>query len=151
MKSVFRSTGQAWTAAGVAILVVSAIAAHVVLQHGREPVPLLAELTPALILCAVSHRLFVAGVYVDSKGIEVVNMLNREAIAWAEISGFTLGSYGRTPQMGYVVLRDGSKRPLHGIRGAGSGMALSFTARSAEHLVDELNQLKALNRGGSDP
>lgn len=151
MRSVFRSTGQAWTAAGVGILAVSAMGAHVVLQHARETMPLIVELTPVLSLCFVSYRLFVAGVYVDSKGIEVVNMLNREVIAWAEISGFTLGSYGRTPQMGYVVLRDGSKRPLHGIRGAGSGMALSFTARSAEHLVDELNQLKALNRGVSDP
>lgn len=149
MRRVFRSTGQAWSAAGVGIVSLSAVAAHVLFQHGREPMPFLVELTPTLILCVVSYRLFIAGVYVDSRGIEVVNIFGRVRIAWAEISDFTLGSYGRTPQMGYVVLQDGSNRPLHGIRGAGSGMALSLTARSAEHLIDELNELKVLNQRGS--
>jgi len=147
MRRVFRSTGQAWIAAGVGIISMGAVAAHVFLQHTREPEPFLFELIPTLILCVVSYRLFTAGVHVDSGGIEVVNILGRERIAWAEISDFTLGSYGRTPRMGYVELRDGSLRPLHGIRGAGSGLALSFTARAAEHLIDELNQLKVLNRG----
>lgn len=147
MRRVFRSTGQAWIAAGVGIVSMGAVAAHVLWQHMREPVPFLVELTPTLILCFVSYRLFTAGVHVDSKGIEVVNILGRERIKWAEISDFTLGSYGRTPQMGYVELQDGSLRPLHGIRGAGSGIAMSFTARSAERLINELNQLRLLNRG----
>ncbi|MPZ92580.1 MAG: hypothetical protein GEU68_13260 [Actinobacteria bacterium] len=116
-------------------------------RAGADAVPRRAD-TDTDPLCRELSTLHRRG-YVDSRGIEVVNIFGRVRIPWAVISDFTLGAYGRTPQMGYAVLQDGSNRPLHGIRGAGSGMALSLTARSAERLIDELNELKVLNQRGS--
>lgn len=79
-------------------------------------------------------------VCVDSEGVEVFNPFRRVFVSWDRISGFSL----RTRRvifgpLGHIDLKDGSAVVMFAI--VGQNPALRSSERSAQRMIEELNQL----------
>lgn len=141
MKRVFRSTGQALSSAAVGIAVFTVVLGHSLNIHHQEEFVRVLEVLPAAAFCLVCYRFFMAGVYVDAQGVEIVNVLKRRTIAWGEVHEFTVRRHGRMPLSAYVLLRSGAAVKLEGIRSGGGRLFKALSERSVMKHVDELNRL----------
>jgi Bacterial PH domain len=85
-------------------------------------------------------RLTTIRVCVDSEGVEVFNPFRRVFVPWGRISAFSLRHrrviFG---PLGHIDLKDGSSVVMFAI--AGQNPALRPSERSAQRMIEELNQL----------
>ena len=149
MRKVFRSSGQAFSSAAVGIAVFTVVVGHALNLHQQQEVVRVLEVLPAAAFCFICYRFFMAGVYVDAHGVEVVNVLGRRSIPWSEIQEFTVRRYRRMPAVAYLLLRSGPAVRLEGIRSGGGRFFRNLSERSVTKHVDELNRV--LERAGSRP
>ena len=84
-----------------------------------------------------SLRLARCGVWVDEKGIRILNPLSTTHVSWSSVKGFSLKPYRAVFKTGYVDLTDGTAIHIWGIQPPNE--MTRPRNRSAQRLIEELN------------
>jgi hypothetical protein len=134
--NIYRSRGQAWAGAALAILfgfiaVASAIYSP---SAGGEVV----WAVFGLCICAISIRLALAGVMVETAGIKVRNLFSQFSLRWEEIEKFDIGRSGVLGAVCRIHTSEGRTLRAFGIQE--SHVAAVGAKHPASELADALNE-----------
>jgi len=98
-----------------------------------------------LCICAISVRLALAAVFVDTAGIRVRNLFNGFALAWKDIEKFDIGRSGMLGAVCRIHTADG--RTFHAFGIQESHVAAIGSRHPAQELAGALNdELRAARR-----
>lgn len=147
--TTYRSTGQAWAGAALAILFGFIAVASVIYSPSAGGKVVWAVF--GVCICAISIRLALAGVVVDTAGIKVRNLFSQFSLGWEEIEEFDIGRSGVLGAVCRIHTRDGRTLRAFGIQE--SHVAAVGSKHPASELADALNEeLKAARqRGAASP
>ena len=141
--TTYRSKGQAW--AGFALAILFGFVAITSAIHAPAAGAKASWATFGICIVAVSIRLAVAGVVVESAGIKVRNLFNHFALRWEEIEGFDIGRSGVLGAVCRVHTSDGRTLRAFGIQE--SHLAAIGSRHPASELAEALNEeLRAARR-----
>lgn len=152
MKRTYRSREQAIIITSAAVVIPVVMGASVLFLYTTESWTF--RVSELVVAAGIAwFGIFKAGrvrVCVDIEGIYVFNPLRRVFIPWERISGFSLRTrkFIFTP-IGHANLKDGSSVPLYGIAAPNPGIRPN--SRTAQQMIDELNQLLREQRAGNLP
>jgi hypothetical protein len=82
-----------------------------------------------------------AGVFIEEKGIRILNPLSSARLPWTEIERFSIEPYGVFPQMGQAELSKGETVHIWGIQAP--NRLLRPRSRGAQDLIEALNEVLA--------
>jgi hypothetical protein len=137
---VYRSPGTRWaavggTAVGAVLLVIAATGVR----------GWVAVLVGGILMLLLAWRMWMVGIRVLADGVVVATVVGSRRFVWSEVDRFAVMALGRSPHVGYAVLRDGRKYGTF-------GLSTSVRQTEANRLrvqgpVDELNQILEQHRG----
>lgn len=141
--NTYRSTGQVW--AGVAMTVVFGFIALASAAYAPSAGGKVVWVVFGLCICAVSIRVALAGISVNTTGVRVRNLFNDFALRWEEIEKFDIGRSGVLGAVCRIHTSDGRTLRAFGIQE--SHVAAIGSRHPASKIAEALNnELKAAHQ-----
>jgi hypothetical protein len=134
--TTYRSTGQAWAGAALAVLFGFIAVASAIYSPSTGGKVVWAVF--GFCICAISIRLALAGVVVNTAGITVRNLFSQFSLGWEEIERFDIGRSGVLGAVCRIHTRDGRTLRAFGIQE--SHVAAVGSKHPASELADALNE-----------